>query len=211
MDNKELLQQALEALTFCGDAEHAFDKEEAAAEALRARLAQPDPEPVAWGVIQRGKGVWFVNDSRFAAQHYANHYSHRDAAGFDQKVVPLYTAPPQPKTEPVAWVEAEFWEHLNRVNCATAYKMPGSGRQPLYTNQHSATHSADSAESFGKAEPESIGDLYAHRLAFMLECAVLDPTGTWEAAHELLDEYRAAVRREHEAAGEPYVSAFGKD
>lgn len=64
-------------------------------EELQGQLAQPEQEPVAWGVIQRGKGVWFVNDSRFAAQHYANHYSHRDAAGFDQKVVPLYTAPPQ--------------------------------------------------------------------------------------------------------------------
>lgn len=51
----------------------------------------------------------------------------------------------------------------------------------------------------------------AHRLAFMLECALLDPNGSWDSAHELLDEYRQAVRLEHEAAGEPYVSAFGKD
>lgn len=117
----------------------------------------------------------------------------------------------QAEQKPVAWVEPDFWDHLIRVNCATAYKLPGSGRQPLYTGPHSATHSADSAESFCKPQAESIGDLYAHRLAFMLECAVLDPIGTWEAAHELLDEYREAVRRDHEAAGEPYVSAFGKD
>lgn len=130
---------------------------------------------------------------------------------YKEEIEALRAALAQPKQEPVAWVEAEFWDHLNRVNCATAYKTSGSGRQPLYTSPHSATHSADSAESFCKPAPESIGDLYAHRLAFMLECAVLDPNGTWEAAHELLDEYREAVRREHEAAGEPYVSAFGKD
>ena len=52
-------------------------------------------KPVAWGVIKRGEGVWFVNDSRFTAQHYANNYAHRDSNGFDQKVVPLYLAPPQ--------------------------------------------------------------------------------------------------------------------
>ena len=28
----------------------------------------------------------------------------------------------------------------------------------------------------------SASDQYAHRLAFMLECALLDPDGTWDAA-----------------------------
>lgn len=56
MDNKELLQQALEALTFCGDPEKAFDMEEAAAEALRARLAQPEQEYIR-DVIVYGTGV----------------------------------------------------------------------------------------------------------------------------------------------------------
>lgn len=57
----------------------------------------------------------------------------------------------------------------------------------------------------------SASDQYAHRLAFMLECALLDPAGTWDAAHILLDEYREAVRREHIEAGEEYVSPLGKD
>ena len=39
-----------------------------------------------------------------------------------------------------------------------------------------------------------VGSAYAHRLAVMLECALLDPTGTWNEAHALLDEYRAACR-----------------
>ena len=34
---------------------------------------------------------------------------------------------------------------------------------------------------------------YAHRLAVMLECALLDKTGCWNEAHRTLDEYRAAV------------------
>lgn len=34
---------------------------------------------------------------------------------------------------------------------------------------------------------------FAHRLAVMLECALLDKTGCWNEAHRTLDEYRAAV------------------
>lgn len=40
----------------------------------------------------------------------------------------------------------------------------------------------------------AVGSAYAHRLAVMLECALLDPTGTWNDGHTLLDEYRAACR-----------------
>lgn len=58
---------------------------------------------------------------------------------------------------------------------------------------------------------EDIGDRFAHRLAVMLECALLDPNGTWNDAHQLLDEYRQALRERDEALGIPYVSAFGKD
>ena len=39
-----------------------------------------------------------------------------------------------------------------------------------------------------------VGSAYAHRLAVMLECALLAPTGSWSEAHTLLDEYRAACR-----------------
>ncbi|SDY95216.1 hypothetical protein [Nitrosomonas halophila] len=35
---------------------------------------------------------------------------------------------------------------------------------------------------------------YAHRLAVMLECALLDRKGAWDDGHALLDEYRAANR-----------------
>ena len=38
-----------------------------------------------------------------------------------------------------------------------------------------------------------VGDRFAHRLAVMLECALLSPERSWDAAHELLDEYRQAL------------------
>lgn len=41
---------------------------------------------------------------------------------------------------------------------------------------------------------------YAHRLATMLECALLDRVGSWDEGHALLDEYRAAGRSHAEAA-----------
>ncbi len=191
MTNLELMQQALDALEYSMPSGYGPQElYEDTIEALRARLAQQNEFNPDWDAM----AVMVEEQQRMA-----------------KRIEELEARLAQGEPEPVAWVEAEFWDHLNRVNCATAYKMPGSGRQPLYTSPHSAKHSADSAEGFCKPEPESIGDLYGHRMAFMLECAVLDPTGTWEAAHELLDEYREAVRREHEAAGEPYVSAFGKD
>ncbi len=54
---------------------------------------------------------------------------------------------------------------------------------------------------------ESVGDLYAHRLAIMLECALLNPTATWNDAHSLLDEYRQAVLAEHRIFNEEPVAA----
>ena len=67
----------------------------------------------------------------------------------------LYTSPPA-QQEPVeywtvangwvsdqaevpaaVWVEPDFWEHCNRVNCGTAYRLPAPGRQPLYTSSPS--------------------------------------------------------------------------
>ena len=58
---------------------------------------------------------------------------------------------------------------------------------------------------------DDIGDRFAHRLAVMLECALLNPTGTWNDAHALLDEYHTALRERDDAMGIPYISGFGKD
>lgn len=58
---------------------------------------------------------------------------------------------------------------------------------------------------------DDIGDRFAHRLAVMLECALLNPNGFWNEAHELLDEYRQACFERDQALGILYVSAFGKD
>ena len=47
MTDKELLQEALYALTYVGDKAIYSDT----IDALRARLAQPEPEPVAWEAL----------------------------------------------------------------------------------------------------------------------------------------------------------------
>jgi hypothetical protein len=39
---------------------------------------------------------------------------------------------PEPD-QAAAWVEPEFWQHLEKVNCGTAYRLPSESRQPLYT------------------------------------------------------------------------------
>lgn len=40
----------------------------------------------------------------------------------------------QAEVPAAVWVEPDFWEHCNRVNCGTAYRLPAPGRQPLYTS-----------------------------------------------------------------------------
>ena len=58
---------------------------------------------------------------------------------------------------------------------------------------------------------DDIGDRFAHRLAIMLECALLSPEKTWDEAHALLNEYHQALYERDRAMGLPYVSGFGKD
>ena len=52
---------------------------------------------------------------------------------------------------------------------------------------------------------------YAHRLATMLECALLNRLGSWDEGHALLDEYREACRAVMPDAptfmGEPVIHA----
>jgi hypothetical protein len=114
-------------------------------------LTAPQPqqaekqEPVAWMTIN----AYGEEDDI----HYENPEGHLPE-GWTYK--PLYTNPPQARqtqdeplgywnavegwvelpeedNKPAAWVEPEFLEHLERVNCGTAYRLPGEGRQPLYT------------------------------------------------------------------------------
>jgi len=107
-----------------------------AVEELEEALAQPQPEPVAWMTQARN----FVHPMEFTEE---------EAKSYGWKAV--YTSPPA-QQEPVeywtvangwvsdqaevpaaVWVEPDFWEHCNRVNCGTAYRLPAPGRQPLYT------------------------------------------------------------------------------
>ena len=49
---------------------------------------------VAWGVTKRHEdNVWFISDSRFTAQYYAQMYAHRIGENPDQVVIPLYRKP----------------------------------------------------------------------------------------------------------------------
>lgn len=43
------------------------------------------------------------------------------------------SVPAERADKPAAWVYPEFWEHLEKVGCGTAYRTDGDGRQPLFT------------------------------------------------------------------------------
>ena len=77
--NKEVMQQALDALEYTADYDSSIILQKAAIEALRAQLAQPEPEPVAW-LYKKKDGVQVITDD----PDYA-----------DGTWTPLYTAPPQ--------------------------------------------------------------------------------------------------------------------
>ncbi len=51
----------------------------------------------------------------------------------DKKAITAIKSALEAKDEPVAWVYPEFWQHLENLNCGTAYRLTGIGRQPLYT------------------------------------------------------------------------------
>ena len=79
MTDRELLQQALDALE-----KHVYEYE--TIQAIRTRLAQPEPEPVSWAV-QEGANLHDV----FLFKDEADEMCH--LKGTHAKAVPLYTAP----------------------------------------------------------------------------------------------------------------------
>ena len=103
MTDRELLQQALDMLDdinqcslpptgipLPAEIDHVM-------EALRARLAQREPEPVAWGVDE-GEGRCISLHDLYFVKKDADHMA--ELKGTHAKVVALYTAPPK-KDEPV--------------------------------------------------------------------------------------------------------------
>ena len=93
MTDKEIMQMALDALEWCYDVTewpaNGNSRQDKAIEALRARLAQPEPEPVAWMYQHEDTGLTMC----VIVQQVG--------AGFEKnnprwkKITPLYTAPPQ--------------------------------------------------------------------------------------------------------------------
>jgi len=85
MTDRELMQQAYDALlNFEGDISDAMF---AALTTLRARLAHPEPEPVAWAVVD-GDKIEHVSYTRADSESWLRYVATR-------KLVSLYTAPPQ--------------------------------------------------------------------------------------------------------------------
>jgi len=97
MTDRELMQQALDALEYViqsvgGNAPESFDvwfqKTQVPAEALRARLAQPEPEPVAWTYQHEDTGLTMC----VLTQQVEPGFEKNNPRW--QKSTPLYTAPP---------------------------------------------------------------------------------------------------------------------
>lgn len=107
MTDRELMQEALDALTYVGDKAIYSDT----IDALRARLAQPEPRPVAWGLQQQFEGKIGTTSVAF---------KRHDEFGF---VVPLYAAPPQ--HEWVGLTDEEAQKTFARHNCTISTYLAG--------------------------------------------------------------------------------------
>jgi hypothetical protein len=92
MTDRELMQQALDALEHLQtDIEWQYKSPtrtmlRKVEKALRARLAQPEPEPVAWGVPNTRP----TEKARFMMLLHS-----LDGCQYPEQLVPLYTTPPQ--------------------------------------------------------------------------------------------------------------------
>ena len=102
--DRELMQEALYALTYVGDAKEMYSD---TIESLRARLAQPEPEPVAtlfgslpvYDVPPKQEPVAWVENLENARPHCVTDLKYCSVAQHERgehlKYIPLYTAPPQ--------------------------------------------------------------------------------------------------------------------
>lgn len=90
MTDRELMQMALDAFaamqTYAAAEKKGLRICDEAIEALRARLAQPKPEPVAWGV---------PNTRPTEKAQFMMLLHSPDGCQYPEQLVPLYTAPPQ--------------------------------------------------------------------------------------------------------------------
>ena len=97
MTDRELMQQALDALETEHSALYGNFKTQRAVEALRARLAQPEPEPVAWQ--SRMRPDWEENgwtQWKDCTKQQANDYRKRPQLhDWVYEARALYLAPPQ--------------------------------------------------------------------------------------------------------------------
>ena len=80
-------------------------------EALRARLAQREPEPAAWGVDE-GEGKCISLHDLYFVKEDADHMA--ELKGTHAKVVALYAAPPQ--REWVGLTDDEIYEAVENLN-----------------------------------------------------------------------------------------------
>ena len=94
MTDRELMQQALEKLEFFAHMKSVSEDTMRLITALRERLAQPEQEPVAWGVFD-GPNLHDVNFTEEEAHEMAR------LKGDGSVVKPLYTST-QPQMQPCA-------------------------------------------------------------------------------------------------------------
>jgi hypothetical protein len=87
---KEALKLALEALECANSPNGDYENE---ITAIKEALAQPEQEPVAWGVFEGNLHDMFFSQEE--AQEMA------ELKGTHAEVRPLYTAPPQPEQKPM--------------------------------------------------------------------------------------------------------------
>ena len=152
MTDKELMQQALEALKMCRalirinierlvpiespnpwffrDIDHTIA-------ALRERLAQPE-QSYPDNFIDALKYDVAKRDSE-AQQAYEDAFVNGTGVMIGDKRIDPTSIYKETEQEPVAWADLNaLTEQFNSVNCGTAYRLPGEGRQPLYTSPQPA-------------------------------------------------------------------------
>jgi len=159
-------------------------------DAIRAHLAQPQAEPVAW--------IYPSDLEKFQECETFAHVFSIKVGCPDEESVPLYTHPAAPVPE-------EF-DMADEGGCPVCGEDGGTscGMQNcglLY------------ADPVPADEMDAVASKYAHKMALDLECVLSDYNGRWwDTAMNTIGEYRSAMNAIHEREsptfmGEPSIAA----
>ena len=134
---REEAQQVLDALRAVEDLTTHDDEVYAAIDIIEPLLAQPEQKPVAWSVTLEGDHIGNFYVKQQDAEK-AMHDLNKDWPQWARKVIPLYTAPPQPEPKDDGYCQACEGNHCTaKTGCVALSNPPQNKWEPQIERKYS--------------------------------------------------------------------------